>query len=54
VRDYKKVLVKEWNIADDNSDVLAFDKEGKLIFWKDGKLNSDDIAQLIKVIRENL
>lgn len=54
VRDYKKVLVKEWGIADDNSDVLAFDREGRLIFWKDGKLDSDDIAQLIKVIRENL
>ncbi len=53
VRDYKKVLVKEWNIADDDSDVLAFDREGKLIFRKDGKLNGDDIAQLIKVIREN-
>lgn len=54
VRDYKKVLVKEWNIADDTSDVLAFDKEGKLIYRKDGKLNADDIGQLIKVIRENL
>ena len=54
VRDYKKVLVKEWNIADDTSDVLAFDRSGRLIFRKDGKLNADDIAQLIKVIKENL
>jgi YtfJ family uncharacterized protein len=54
VRDYKKVLVKKWNIADDTSDVLAFDKAGKLIFRKDGKLNAEDIAQLIKVIKENL
>jgi len=53
-RDYKKVLVKEWNIGDDNSDVLAFDKEGRLIFRKDGKLNADDIVKLIKVIKENL
>ena len=54
VRDYKKVLVKEWNIGDDNSDVLAFDREGKLIFRKDGKLNADDIQQLLKVVKENL
>ncbi|MBW1852734.1 MAG: transcriptional regulator, partial [Deltaproteobacteria bacterium] len=54
VRDYDKVLVKEWGISDDNSDVLAFDKEGSLIFRKDGKLNAEDIQKLIKLIRENL
>ncbi|HIJ58869.1 MAG TPA: transcriptional regulator [Deltaproteobacteria bacterium] len=54
VRDYDKVLVKEWGISDDNSDVLAFDKEGRLIFKKYGKLNAEDIQKLIKVIRANL
>ena len=54
VRDYKKVLVKEWNIGDDNSDVLLFDKEGRLIFRKDGKLNADDIQQLLRKVKENL
>jgi len=54
VRDYDKVLVKAWGIADDNSDVLAFDKEGKLIFKKYGKLNAEDIQKLIQVIRANL
>jgi YtfJ family uncharacterized protein len=51
LRDYKKVLVDTWKIADDSSNVLAFDKEGKLIFRKDGKLTPEDIQQLIKVIR---
>jgi len=54
VRDYDKVLVKEWGISDDNSDVLAFDKEGKLIFRKDGKLNAEDIQKLIQAIRANI
>jgi len=54
VRDLKKVLVKTWGIADDSSDVLAFDKQGKLIFRKDGKLNGADIQKLLKVIKENL
>jgi len=54
VRDYKKVLVDAWKIADDSSDVLAFDKQGKLIFRKDGKLNPEDIQKLIKVIKDNL
>lgn len=54
VRDYKKLLVTEWNLADDSSNVLAFDKEGRIIFRKDGKLNADEIQQLIEVIRGNL
>jgi len=54
VRDYKKVLVKAWGIADDNSDVLAFDKHGRLVFKKYGKLNDGDIQELIRVIRGHL
>ncbi len=54
VRDYKKVLVNAWKIADDSSNVLAFDKQGKLIFRKDGKLTTEDIQRLIKSIRDHL
>jgi len=54
VRDYKKVLVHAWNIADDSSDVLVFDKKGELIFKKEGKLNAEEIKTLIKTIREHL
>jgi YtfJ family uncharacterized protein len=54
VRDYKKVLVQAWKIADDSSNVLVFDKKGKLIFRKDGKLTNEEIQKLIKVIRDNL
>ena len=54
VRDYKKVLVQAWNIADDSSDVLVFDKKGVLIFRKDGKLTAAEIQTLLKVIRDHL
>jgi YtfJ family uncharacterized protein len=54
VRDYKKVLVNVWKIADDSSNVLAFDKQGKLIFRKDGKLTEEEIQKLIKAIRNRL
>lgn len=54
VRDLKKVLVKKWGLADNNNDVLAFDKQGHLIFRKDGKLDSEEIKTLIKTIRDNL
>jgi YtfJ family uncharacterized protein len=54
VRDYKKVLVNAWKIADDSSNVLAFDKQGKLIFRKDGRLTAEEIQTLIKGIRDHL
>ena len=54
LRDYKKVLVQEWKLADDSSDILAFDKSGKIIFRKDGKLSQEEIQKLIKAIKDNL
>ncbi|MEW6187081.1 MAG: YtfJ family protein [Thermodesulfobacteriota bacterium] len=54
LRDYQKVLVKAWKIADDSSVVLVFDKKGKLFFRKDGKLSDAEIPKLIKAVRENL
>lgn len=52
VRDLRKALVRAWKIADDSSDVLAFDREGRLIFRKDGKLSAEEIRQLLQAIRE--
>lgn len=54
VRDNKKVLVTAWKIADDSSNVYAFDKQGKLIFKKEGKLSAEEIQTLIKAIRDHL
>jgi len=54
VRDYKKVLVNAWKIADDSSNVLAFDKNGRLIFRRDGKLTAEEIQRLIRIIRDHL
>jgi predicted transcriptional regulator len=54
LRDYQKVLVKAWKIADDSSVVLVFDKKGRLIFRKDGKLNEAEIRNLVKTVWDNL
>ena len=48
------MLVQEWKLADDSSDILAFDKAGKIIFRKDGKLTPEEIQKLIKAIKDNL
>jgi len=54
VRDYKKVLVQAWNIADHSSNVMVFNKKGTLIFRKDGKLTGEEIQKLVKSVQDNL
>jgi hypothetical protein len=54
VRDYGKALVGAWKIADDSSDILVFDRQGRLVFRKDGQLSTDDIRTMIKAIKDNL
>jgi YtfJ family uncharacterized protein len=54
VEDKTKVLVQQWGLKDDASDVVGFDKEGKVFFSVDGKLAPKDIEELIKGIKANL
>ncbi len=54
VKDKKKVLVKKWGLADDNSDILIFDKEGKLIYKKFGKISEKEIPEVLKLIEKNI
>jgi len=54
VKDKKKVLVKKWKLADDNSDILIFDKKGKLIYKKFGKMSAKDIKKAISIIEARL
>lgn len=54
VKDKKKVLVKKWKLADDNSDILIFDKKGKLIYKKFGKVSAKEIPEVLKRIEKNL
>ncbi len=51
VKDKNKVLVKKWGLKDDESDILIFDKDGKLIFIKEGRLSDSDIEDAIKLIK---
>ena len=54
VKDKKKVLVKEWGLADDNYNVLIFDKKGKLIYKKAGKMSKTEIDKAIALIDKHL
>jgi YtfJ family uncharacterized protein len=54
VKDKKKVLVKRWNLADDASNVVVFGKDGKVLYFKDGKLDQSEISKVIQLIKDNL
>ena len=54
LKDKKSILVKEWGLADDASNVLIFSKEGELLFYKAGQLSGDEIKKAIELIETNL
>ncbi len=54
VKDKKKVLVNKWGLSDNNSDILVFDKKGKLIYKKFGKLTDEEITSVLALIEKNL
>lgn len=54
VKDKNKLLVKEWKISDDNSDIIIFAKDGTVLFHKDGKMQEDDIKNALQIIEDNL
>lgn len=54
VKDKKSVLVKAWEIDDDASDIILFSKEGKVLFYKSGKMSEEDMTNIFKLIEDNL
>ena len=54
VKDYKKVFVKKWGLKDDDYNVLLFDKNGKLLFLKSGKMSEEDTQKVINLIKQNI
>ncbi len=54
LRDLKKVLVKKWGLKDDSSNILLFDKSGKLLFKIMGKATNEESLRLISIIKEQL
>ena len=54
IKDKKKVLVKEWSLADNSSNVLILNKKGELIYLHSGKLTEEEITQVLQLIDKNL
>lgn len=54
VKDKSSILVKEWELEDDASNILIFSKESKLLFYKSGKLTEEEIANALTLVKENM
>ena len=54
VKDLQSVLVKEWELKDDSSNVVLFSQDGKVLFLKKGKLNNEETFELISLIQDNI
>ena len=54
VKDLDKTLVKKWGLSDDNSDVIVFGKDGRVLYSVDGKFTDAQVKEIIKLIWDNL
>jgi len=50
VKDKTKYLVKEWGLKDDSSDIVVFDKSGKVVYTYAGELDDTEIKKVLKMI----
>ena len=54
VKDKNKVLVNAWDIEDDASNILLFNRDGVLLFYKSGAMTEEDMQKIYKLIEENI
>ncbi|MBT5935630.1 YtfJ family protein [Sulfurimonas sp.] len=54
VKDKNSVLVNEWEVENDASNILIFSKTGELLFYKSGKMGEEDIINSFDIIDSNL
>ena len=54
VKDLEKTQVKKWGLSDDNSDVVVFGKDGRVLYSVDGKFTDAQVKEIVKVVWDNL
>jgi len=54
VKDLEKTLVKKWGLTDDDSDIILFGKDGKVLFSYDGKFSDAQVKEIIQAVKDNL
>ncbi len=54
IKDKEKVFVKEWQLEDDSSNVVLFDRKGVVLFVVKGKATPQQVTELLTLIRTHL
>jgi predicted transcriptional regulator len=54
LKDKTKHLVKEWDLADDSSNVIIFDKEGKVIYTHVGVIKDEEMKRVFALIEKQI
>jgi uncharacterized protein len=54
VKDKNRVLVNEWGVGDDASNIIIFAQDGRVLFYKSGRMSDEDMEKSFKIIEENL
>jgi len=54
LRDMDKKLVSEWGLADNDSYVILFDKNGLVLFYHAGKIDAAMTQKVIQLIKEQM
>ncbi|WP_076589435.1 YtfJ family protein [Vibrio ostreicida] len=47
-------VAKEWQLAEDSSAIIVQDKQGKVLFVKEGPLDDNEIQQVLTLIKTNI
>ena len=54
VLDENGVVANTWALQEESSAIVVQDKQGKILFVKEGALTSDEINQVLALIQENI
>ena len=52
VKDNEKIFVKEWGLADNSQNILIFDSQGRVRFFKSGKLTKKDQEKALAILQK--
>lgn len=54
VRDRGRYILKQWQIADDTSDIIITDRDGKVLYLYEGRIPEARFPDIISLIKEHL
>ncbi|ELP5730466.1 YtfJ family protein [Vibrio vulnificus] len=54
VLDENGVVAQSWQLSKESSAIIVQDKQGKVLFVKEGALSADEITQVLELIKANI